>query len=384
MRILRVIVCLALALASFGPGVHGLDRAGDERIIIRHDRPDDRYLALGAEHAAVVRVGQRMGDGTLIGDRWVLTAAHVARGLMRRSTAPAVVVGAASVPVARAFLHPEWKDMGPHDIGVLELTSAVKGVAPLALYDGSDEAGQTAVLVGHGRTGTGASRERFDDDRKRGATNRVERVERSRLVFRFDAPPGGTDLEGIPGAGDSGGPALLRREGRWLVAGVSSAGQPGRDGPGTYDALDFFTRVSTHAGWVREVMAGRGEAFDARAEAAAAPPAGAGVELPDTPAGRRLRALIDLVAGGDERRVGVFLQTHVRLADGVATPSPETIARYQRLVRDYSGARVVRVMRSEPHHVDVLVATAGGERLLGVQVEPRPDGRIIGVFEGRL
>lgn len=48
-----------------------------DRIVIRHDRPDSLYRALGARYPAVVKVG-RAGDGTLIADRWVLTAAHVA------------------------------------------------------------------------------------------------------------------------------------------------------------------------------------------------------------------------------------------------------------------------------------------------------------------
>ena len=50
-------------------------------------------------------------------------------------------------------------------------------------------------------------------------------------VFDFDQPPRGTDLEGIPGAGDSGGPALLIIGGRAVVAGVSSLVEPGPGGP---------------------------------------------------------------------------------------------------------------------------------------------------------
>jgi hypothetical protein len=42
--------------------------------------------------------------------------------------------------------------------------------------------------------------------------------------------------------------------GRPQVAGVSSAGFDGRNGPGTYGAVDHFTRVSEHFGWIRAVM----------------------------------------------------------------------------------------------------------------------------------
>ncbi|MBK9315984.1 MAG: trypsin-like serine protease [Acidobacteria bacterium] len=223
-------------------------------IVIRHDRADERYLKLGARYPAVGRVGRRMGDGTLIGDRWVLTAAHVARGLMRRSPEPSVFFGDSVYRVGHAYIHPDWVDMGPHDIAVLELTETVKDIEPLALYTRKDEQGRVAVMVGHGRTGTGDNRDRRDDDKKRGATNRIEEVNDHHIVFRFDAPPNGTDLEGIPSGGDSGGPALLEVDGVALVAGVSSAGRPGPGGPGTYGALDYFTRASTHADWVRRVL----------------------------------------------------------------------------------------------------------------------------------
>ncbi len=226
-------------------------------IIIRHDRADQRYLDLGAAYPAVGRVGRRVGDGTLIGSRWVLTAAHVAVGLMTRSQAPAVYFGDRAYAVSNAFVHPKWEDMNPHDIAVLELKDPVENVNPLALYLAAGEMGEVATLVGHGRTGVGNSRERRDDDQKRGATNRIDEVTTSQLVFSFDAPPNGTDLEGIPGAGDSGGPALIMVGGKPQVAGVSSAGQPGTAGPGSYGALDYFTRVSTHAAWVQRVLEGR-------------------------------------------------------------------------------------------------------------------------------
>ncbi len=51
-------------------------------IVIRDDRPDDRYRRLGERFPAVAKVG-RAGDGTLIDPEWVLTAAHVTAASMR-------------------------------------------------------------------------------------------------------------------------------------------------------------------------------------------------------------------------------------------------------------------------------------------------------------
>jgi hypothetical protein len=103
--------------------------------------------------------------------------------------------------------------------------------------------------------------------------------------------------------------------------------------------------------------------------------------IPDSPAGRRLRALVELLQSGDEARISAFVRDHVRLDPGAA--AADAPARYRRLMSEHAGLTVVRVLLRESHHVDVLVRTTAGERILGVQVEPGTDGRIMGVFTGR-
>jgi len=221
-------------------------------IVIRHDRPDSLYRALGERFPAVVRVGQA-GDGTLIAPRWVLTAAHVARGVAPERDR--VIVGTREIAIRRAIAHPDWIEMGPHDIGLLELAEPVDDIRPTPLYERADEVGQAVVIVGHGDTRTGLGGAWRRDGQVRGATSRVESLDGSRLVLRFRAPPEAGELEGAPGRGDSGGPALIEAEGQWYVAGVSSAGFDGANGPGTYGAVDHFTRVSDHISWIRHTMA---------------------------------------------------------------------------------------------------------------------------------
>lgn len=220
-------------------------------IVIRHDRDDAEYVKLGERHTAVVQIG-RAGDGTLIAPDWVLTAAHVAFGMNPdRAT---VRVGNNVYRIKRRVWHPDWRELGPHDVGLVQLDSAVSGLTPLPLYDGQDEVGQTAVLVGHGDTRTGQGGEWKRDGTRRAATNRIDEAANGRLVFRFDAPPEGTRLEGTPGRGDSGGPALLERGGRFYVAGVSSAGFDGIAGPGTYGAVDHYSRVSDYRRWIDSIV----------------------------------------------------------------------------------------------------------------------------------
>ena len=221
-------------------------------IVRRADRDDAAYRALGAKYPALVSLSRR-GDGTLIAPRWVLTAAHVARGAARSSQG-SVRVGRADYPISEVFIHPDWTEMGPHDVGLILLSKPVAGVKPAALYRYRNEKGRTAVLLGHGKSGDGAKRGLIEDGIARGATSKVDSADAAWLYFSFDAPPKGTRLEGAPGPGDSGGPALFEKAGKVYIAGISSAGYDGHAGPATYGAIDVFTRVSTHAGWIDSVM----------------------------------------------------------------------------------------------------------------------------------
>jgi len=223
-------------------------------IVQRDDREDRQYLALGERFTAVGQVLPD-GTGTLVAPRFVLTAAHVATG---RGGATAVVFGDQSYRVVRAIVHPEGRassdDQPPEvDLALLELEKDAGSIEPFGLYRGRDERGRQAILVGLGDFGPAGRPLVRSDRRRRAATNEVSDAGPLRLFLRFDAPPAGTDLEGVSGPGDSGGPALLEQDGRILVAGVSSAssGPPGR-----YGLTDVCTRVSTYADWIGRVLAG--------------------------------------------------------------------------------------------------------------------------------
>lgn len=220
-----------------------------DRIIIRHDREDAVHLERGRAFRMVGTVG-RAGDATLIAPAWALTAAHVARGTRSKT----ITFEGVAYPIAAVFTHPQWTEMGPHDIGLIQLGTPVTGLRPAGVYTARDEAGQVVTFVGHGGTGTGETGPAKEDGRRRAATNRIDRADEAWLHFTFDPPATATDLEGISGPGDSGGPALIERDGQWLVAGVSVFGQPGAKGRGTYGAKEGYSRVSSHAEWIRATI----------------------------------------------------------------------------------------------------------------------------------
>jgi hypothetical protein len=237
-----------------------------DAIVMRHDRPDAEFIALAKKFPATVRFrGANSsygmdGMGTLIDARWVLTAGHVASGLAPGDFA---MLGGARHEIAAIIQYPgrqelkSWDDVRK-DIALVKLQTPVTGIEPALLYTGNDELGMTLTFVGSGRRGTGLTGPVADDMIQRAATNRVQKVEGTGLIFRFDAPtdPEVTALEGISGEGDSGGPAYLERDGKVYLVGVSSAqdSRPTGKKQGLYGVLEHYPRVSPFVGWIRETM----------------------------------------------------------------------------------------------------------------------------------
>ena len=228
---ITIVLTVCVALPAYG-------------IIIRHDRKDAKYEKLGQEFRAAVSILPD-GSGVLIAPEWVLTAAHVGRGVRDRS--PKIEIDGRRIAVKRVLIHPEWADMAAHDIALLELAEPVRDVRPARLYADSDEVGRIVTFVGRGDFGTGLTGPQSMDRKKRGATNRVEDADADWLYFTFDEPPKATKLEGVSGPGDSGGPALLERDGELFTLGVSVYCD-GKGCPGHYGIREAYTQYVRRGG----------------------------------------------------------------------------------------------------------------------------------------
>ena len=201
------------------------------------------------------------GMGMLIAPTWILSAAHVATELAIEKP---IEIGGVAHKVEKIFVHPGFRnysgtgDMAENDIALLQLKQPVTSVSSLPLYTQKDELEKIVTFVGRGDFGNGLIGPDSVDGKMRIATNRIEKTDDQWLMFKFDAPPACTDLEGISGPGDSGGPALIQTDDGWAIAGISSGqndlGQ--RLGEGRYGVWEYYTRVSFQLEWISSVMEG--------------------------------------------------------------------------------------------------------------------------------
>lgn len=236
-------------------------------MIIRHDVDDRAYRELGRAYPAVCCLNAPQpakGAGVLIDSRFVLTAAH---GAAKLQAGYEILVAGLPFPIRRIVLHPSWQHrrakVGASDTAILvdlalvELERPVDSIQPLPLYLGRAEEGIVVTLIGKGAFGTGLTGPEMQDGLWRGATNRVDKVlHNAWLVLRFDEPGRATDLEGVEGPGDSGGPALIDEGGRVQVAGIASwEDRSGAAGRGQYGVQKHYVRVSAFGQWIEEAIA---------------------------------------------------------------------------------------------------------------------------------
>lgn len=237
---------LALALSTLSLSAAGL------AIIIRHDRDDSQYVKLARGFDAYADI--HGSGGTLIAPQWVLTAGHVAN-----NTGPYtsfVKIKGKVYSVDSIVIHPNFARPVRErtDLALLHLTKPVTGVKPVQPYRAQDEVGQEITIIGRGESGNGQTGPTFEDGKLRGATNKIDGAMGHYLVFKFDEPASATDLEGISGPGDSGGPALVKKAGQWAIVGVSSSNIGDGQGPGKYGSTEAYARVSSEVGWIEETM----------------------------------------------------------------------------------------------------------------------------------
>lgn len=274
------------AIFALGP----IPFAAGAMLFVRHDTPDQRYVTLAEEPrfdsiVAILADDKVIGSGVLVAERWVLTDAHVLKGVDPATTI--VASGTTTFSVESVVIHPRYEDPAlasdeSHvvrkgvDLALVRLSKPVNGVTPAHRTTKDVAVGSEVFLCGFGSSGTGDELQpKTQPGVKRAGTNVVDALGlgtgRSRVpalyyVLDMDSADGDrnatgdaapTELEAVGTGGDSGGGVFARVDGEWVLVGVFATARydTGRAELQAYGTLNFITRIVEANSWIDATMA---------------------------------------------------------------------------------------------------------------------------------
>ncbi len=240
-RAMKFAGLVAVSAVLVGPALAGVtvvnpDQAAYDALI---DQPE--FDPVGRLNA-----GGTLGSGVYLGDRWVLTAAHVAEVSLSFSFS----IDGTAYASEEVFVFDDWDGTisAGNDIALIRLANDVVGVDPALLYEpqtgnAAELFGQTATYTGFGQTGVGSTGATGPSGAKVGGQNAIENVGGGSAVLNiydpdiffadFDDPLASDDgipwsadqalaLEYLIAPGDSGGGVFVESGGDTFLVGVNS------------------------------------------------------------------------------------------------------------------------------------------------------------------
>jgi hypothetical protein len=228
-------------------------------------------------------------SGVLIGDGYVLTAAHVVSGVSASSITVnfnsdgslSESIQASSVTVYSGYTGTStgsdgvWHD----DLAIIKLSSLAPSTATVYdIYTGTVSTNTSVTIVGYGTTGS--SSDTVNSSTKRVGTNTIDYLYKDDdssgsagytgssseiVLFDYDtsnspstsltgsAKP--TSAEAAYGSGDSGSPMFVNVNGEWVLYGIASFTGTGTNNSGTSVTVGGATSLAAYADWITSVMA---------------------------------------------------------------------------------------------------------------------------------
>ncbi|GCD42649.1 S1 family peptidase [Streptomyces paromomycinus] len=209
--------------------------------------------------------------GSLIGSKWVLTAAHCVDPTLVTLDGTVRIgsgwkkSGGTVRSIAKTVSHPGYKNgenvvANRDDIALIRLNRPVSE-KPVRIADKPGRPGTPTRILGFGRIEDTAS-----DPAEAVFPDRLQELETRRGAVSECAPGYANStrlctISRVPKAmachGDSGGPQIRRdRKGRWELIGVTSG--PGAPGVRCSEGPGLYTSAPAYAGWIRKAMSRNG------------------------------------------------------------------------------------------------------------------------------
>lgn len=230
-------------------------------IVRRHDIKDEEYLKLAEKFENnVCNLNLPDGNATFLSRQWLITAAHVAVEIetrLKNGEPHFINFKGQKYKVDKVVVHKEWKKNNRHDIALVHLVEEIKDAQPIEIYRKKDELGKLIYIVGNAGIGNGKEGlEKKTDWKYRAATNRVDEVNDYFIKFVFDSTGTKsntlTEMEGVSGPGDSGGPAFVIEDSKLYLIGVGSTQSTKNTNgvEGIYGVTEQYMRTSNYIDWI--------------------------------------------------------------------------------------------------------------------------------------